>query len=410
MVNTNKMPDSMKRMISLVIGIATIAMIILILFVIINNIPTDSIPTDSFSSNQSILTNNNSIQTISPIGDGIVSLSATIKNQSWIDLDGIDDAIAIENTAGAIYNNSNTNMTIMMWIKKEGNHSVPQYVFSHNATSGAGNSIYISFPANKSKLTFTVGSVTTESVNNSLVGEWNHIALSFAFNESYTGYLNGANITLDIKYNGSTGLEDMLVGALNVSGTYPYNGSIDELRIFTRNMSQLEIQEIYTSGRSANSSINRTNLATWYKLNERTGTVAYDFSLNKTNGTISGATWNNDDIDVTLTQDTDYTLVGENFTITNSELAWTGINTIWGYTSSESRNDLDSIKGNYSQSLLNTSVRFPTIGTIIGIAVLLLILIALLVFVIMKMMGVAGSNVIGTSSGNNFRGNSSGFS
>ncbi len=58
-------------------------------------------------------------------------------------------------------------------------------------------------------------------------------------------------------------------------------------------------------------------------------------------------------------------------------------------------NDSENIILNYTRSATNTASQFPTIGTIIGIAFLLLILIGLLVFVIRRMMGVTA----GTSGG-----------
>ena len=58
------------------------------------------------------------------------------------------------------------------------------------------------------------------------------------------------------------------------------------------------------------------------KLSENSGTTAYDTSGNGNNGTISGATWNNDGILITLTNLVDYTLSANIFTIINSALAW----------------------------------------------------------------------------------------
>ncbi len=45
-------------------------------------------------------------------------------------------------------------------------------------------------------------------------------------------------------------------------------------------------------------------------------------------------------------------------------------------------NNTDNFINNYTQSVLNTGEQFPTVGTIIGIGLLLFILIALLVFAI----------------------------
>ena len=64
-------------------------------------------------------------------------------------------------------------------------------------------------------------------------------------------------------------------------------------------------------------------------------------------------------------------------------------------TGSQGFNDTQSIILNYTQSATNTSAQFPVVGTIIGVALLLVILIGVLVFAISKMMGVA--NVTGGS-------------
>ena len=64
-----------------------------------------------------------------------------------------------------------------------------------------------------------------------------------------------------------------------------------------------------------------------------------------------------------------------------------------GFTAhSQGYNDTENIILNYTTSATNTAAQFPTVGTILGIAVLLLILIGLLVFVIKRMMGVSTSS------------------
>ena len=56
----------------------------------------------------------------------------------------------------------------------------------------------------------------------------------------------------------------------------------------------------------------------------------------------------------------------------------------------------DSFIGNYTLGVANTGSQFPVVGTIIGIALLLLILIGILVF---AMVSLARMNVGGSSSG-----------
>ena len=61
--------------------------------------------------------------------------------------------------------------------------------------------------------------------------------------------------------------------------------------------------------------------------------------------------------------------------------------------------DVDHLILNYSASAVNTSKQFPVVGTILGIAVLLAILIMVLTFAIQKLMGVTESTGIGNSMG-----------
>ena len=52
-------------------------------------------------------------------------------------------------------------------------------------------------------------------------------------------------------------------------------------------------------------------------------------------------------------------------------------------------NNTENVIGNYSESAVNTAAQFPVVGTIIGIAILLVVLIGILIFAITKMMKVA---------------------
>ena len=66
--------------------------------------------------------------------------------------------------------------------------------------------------------------------------------------------------------------------------------------------------------------------------------------------------------------------------------------------STQGYNDTQAIIQNYTKSATNTSTQFPVVGTIIGVALLLTILIGVLVLAIKKMMGVA--NTAGGSNAN----------
>lgn len=67
-------------------------------------------------------------------------------------------------------------------------------------------------------------------------------------------------------------------------------------------------------------------------------------------------------------------------------------------TDTQGFNDTQYIIGNYTTGAVNTATQFPTVGTILGVAILILILLALLVFVITKMSGVSGGKGGGSGS------------
>ena len=53
-------------------------------------------------------------------------------------------------------------------------------------------------------------------------------------------------------------------------------------------------------------------------------------------------------------------------------------------------NNTQAVIGNYTTSATNTAAQFPVVGTIVGVALLLAILIGLLVYAIKKMTNVSG--------------------
>jgi len=70
------------------------------------------------------------------------------------------------------------------------------------------------------------------------------------------------------------------------------------------------------------------------KLNENSGTTAYDSSDSGNNGTISGASWNTDSVDITLTENTDYRLFKTPgvFELVEQDLEFSEINMSYVYT------------------------------------------------------------------------------
>lgn len=116
------------------------------------------------------------------------------------------------------------------------------------------------------------------------------------------------------------------------------------------------------------------NRLTDLKLNENTGTTAHDTSGNANNGTISGATWQNDGINITLVSLLDYTLSNNIFTLVNNVYSYNLINVNYDYliSSSSTENNKDINK------TLSGISSFSDFWEIIVLAVVISVVIGLL--------------------------------
>jgi len=112
------------------------------------------------------------------------------------------------------------------------------------------------------------------------------------------------------------------------------NGDIDRIGISNNSLIS-EFNEFL------NFSYNQSKVLIEYNLNENSGTTAYDVSGNNNDGTISGATWNDDGVDIALTDGTDYTigLTTGIFTLLNANRDYEQIVASWIYLDINSGNN-----------------------------------------------------------------------
>jgi len=121
---------------------------------------------------------------------------------------------------------------------------------------------------------------------------------------------------------------------------------------------------------------------------------------NRVNGALSGVVVRNA-TGGEVVPSTNYTISGV-LVIADGSSAYNGTNVnVSGTVSYDSQGliNSNSVIDNYSISATNTAGQFPVVGTIVGIALLLLVLIGILVFAIVKMMHVAGATGMSTRGG-----------
>jgi len=101
--------------------------------------------------------------------------------------------------------------------------------------------------------------------------DWNHIVMTYNGSD-HKLYVNGALVASD-SHNIPNGPNShpVIIGRYSGSTNYGFNGSIDELKIWGRELSAAEISTYYSSD-----TIAQTDLVAYYSMNEGSGAVAAD--------------------------------------------------------------------------------------------------------------------------------------
>jgi hypothetical protein len=185
-----------------------------------------------------------------------------------IRMDGVDDYLLIPEGLSGI--SQSIQSTISFWFNKP---SGSADVLLNKGSSGfyvlvAGS--YVRYSVNSVNYDTTV-TVPTNVFNN----------LTYSKNGSNLDvYLNGVFIERIAGVGNLPALSALTVGKYHVDG-FHFDGSIDEVRIYNRAISDDEVRTLY----------NQKKPILEMKFDEGSGTVAYDESFNNNDGTITGATW-----------------------------------------------------------------------------------------------------------------------
>ena len=160
----------------------------------------------------------------------------------------------------------------------------------------------------------------------------------------------------------------MLILFGNLSGNVGFGSSSSSLTV-TNETNAFANATGYTLSVVNSSMSSYVLTAVW--ANESSGT--YNVSVPLANVTVStGGIVNNATV-------TDYDNVSLSYTYSQS-------------VPSDGLTNTNQFIGNYTTSVLNTGSQFPTVGTIIGVALLLFILIALLIFALTKLARIGGGS------------------
>ncbi|MFS4484254.1 LamG-like jellyroll fold domain-containing protein [Hyunsoonleella sp. 2307UL5-6] len=232
-----------------------------------------------------------------------------------IDFDGVDDYV-LGKELMSNFNESNANgVTLMGWVKNDLNDSDTSTVFLF----GEDNAVEVK--ATGSKLQFSgrfktsVGGSQTSNFSRSnglKQGIWRHIAVTVDFiNDDASIFIDGKWVhTRNLAYPGGHDIvgfysevtpqsEKFMLGRENQSSSAYYNGSIDEVRVFNKVLTETEIkemvfQEIENNSGQLNgvvipdqiSSLNWSNLKLYYPITDILNSTLPDASGNNNSATL----------------------------------------------------------------------------------------------------------------------------
>ena len=278
----------------------TVFIIIILGIVVIQQSASNAelIDRGSDSSSGNILADNGTATTLSPVGVGITSNTATANNDSWLEFDGVNDKIFKTAPSLGVALNG-TDITISAWIKIPRDKTNAEWESTLNTSTifwirdDSGKLAYQRSSATGNKyLHFRILNATSGSGKsvqyyvNLSDNLWHHVLGTLRGSEgnNVTLYLDGVLVDDSTTSHDNVPQNDTSIALGQDDNVRNFLGGIDEVRLYNQSVTDAQVLEIFNSGRLANSSLLSDNLLLWYSFNEGSGTTVYDKSGNGING------------------------------------------------------------------------------------------------------------------------------
>ena len=218
----------------------------------------------------------------------VISTGFSQDNYS-LSFDGVDDYVDLGDLPSGLNSFSYTG-----WYKRSDPHNEGQPIINTPngmvTISGGGQKIYASAYQSRNG---TAPIFELETTNFGLQDEWNHFSF-VVDSDIHSLFINGELVDSEADeydFQSVYGLSQIgSHGRSNGPNDSFFNGSLDEISVWDRALTQEEIQIYY--GNSPNGS--EDGLIAHYDFNGGEGNTLTDLSGNGNNGTINGATWSGD--------------------------------------------------------------------------------------------------------------------
>ena len=192
---------------------------------------------------------------------------------------------------------SNKSFTLSAWVKKDGADFTGASIVMTTGNGTINNGLYFGFNYQDGQdylfLNFYGNGIcySTLPVNIEGDGEWYHIAATYNLltNERIL-YLNGIIVGSDISQSAfMSSNTDFCIGITSWNLVDDFNGKIDDACVWDRVLTQSEIQNYVNCPPTGN----EEGLVGYWNFEEGQGDTVYDLSENGNDGTINGATYDN---------------------------------------------------------------------------------------------------------------------
>ncbi len=183
--------------------------------------------------------------------------TGTINGATWTTGKVGSGALSFDGTSSYVSLGSSASLSgitypysISLWFKSSTNQSKILFSFDTNdassdqaillANSSGGNNQWI-IAGNKYANVYP-------TINNLSDGQWHNVVVERDSSNNALIYVDGNNFSTN--NTSAYSVSNMVIGGRG-AGTYPFNGSIDEIRIYNRTLSASEVSNIYNEGGSS---------------------------------------------------------------------------------------------------------------------------------------------------------------
>jgi len=180
--------------------------------------------------------------------------TGTIYGATWVDgkfgkalsFDGVDDYVQVSHNPSLSITDA---ITIEAWIKPSSLTPVYQEILSKGGDYNSNNDNYDIY-LHYTRVAIHWKNDVYESLTGILINTWTHIAITIDVpNLISKMYINGnLDKTFTITTVPEANTNPLVIGKYIIGSPYPFNGLIDEVRIYNRALSEEEIKAHYYSG------------------------------------------------------------------------------------------------------------------------------------------------------------------